>query len=63
MRSEYRDIVPGYYMNKTHWNSVYLDGTVPEDILKEMINQSYNLIFNSLSKKKQKEILEGKKND
>ncbi len=40
-------------------NSVYLDGDVPDDILKQMIDMSYNLIFNSLSKKVQKEILEG----
>jgi hypothetical protein len=40
-------------------NSVYLDGDVPDDILKQMIDMSYNLIFNSLSKKIQKEILEG----
>lgn len=46
-------------MNKVHWNSVYLDGDVPDDILKQMIDMSYNLIFNSLSKKVQKEILEG----
>jgi predicted DNA-binding protein (MmcQ/YjbR family) len=38
-------------MNKQHWNSVYLDGDVPEDILKQIINMSYELVFNSLSKK------------
>lgn len=63
LRNDYHDIIPGYYMNKTHWNSVYLDGVVPDDILKEMIYQSYTLIFNKLSKKVQKEILEGDNND
>jgi predicted DNA-binding protein (MmcQ/YjbR family) len=59
LREKYEHIVEGYYMNKVHWNSVYLDGDVPDDILKQMIDMSYNLIFNSLSKKVQKEILEG----
>ncbi len=57
LRSQYSDIVPGYYMNKQHWNSVYLDGEVPDDILKEMIDQSYRLVVSSLSKKIQKELL------
>lgn len=58
LRSQYEDIIPGYYMNKEHWNSLYLGGNVPDEVLKEMIDQSYQLIFNSLSKKVQKEISE-----
>lgn len=56
LRSQYEDIIPGYYMNKEHWNSVYLDGAVPDEVLKDMIDMSYELIFNSLSKKIQREI-------
>lgn len=56
LRSNYRDIVPGYYMNKVHWNSLYLEGDVPDEVLKDMLDQSYQLIFTSLSKKIQKEI-------
>ena len=37
LRDSFDDIIPGYYMNKEHWNSVYLQGTVPEDVLKQMI--------------------------
>lgn len=44
-------------MNKQHWNSVYLDGEVPDDILKQMIDMSYELVLNSLSKKMQKDII------
>jgi predicted DNA-binding protein (MmcQ/YjbR family) len=58
LRGEYEDIIPGYYMNKQHWNSVYVDGNVPDDILKQMIDMSYELILKSFSKKIQKEILE-----
>lgn len=57
LRVEYPHIVPGYYMNKEHWNSVYLEGDVPDDVLKQMIDMSYNLVLNSLSKKMAKEII------
>ena len=57
-RKQYEDIIPGYYMNKTHWNSVKADGEVPDDILKDLLEKSYRIVFGSLSKKKQKEILD-----
>lgn len=65
LRENYDDITPGYYMNKEHWNSVYLDGNVPDDVIKDMIDMSYKLVFTSLTKKLQKEInnsYEGLKN-
>ena len=36
LRSQYEDIVPGYYMNKMHWNSVKPDGEVPDELLKDL---------------------------
>ncbi|MCT4619592.1 MAG: MmcQ/YjbR family DNA-binding protein [Marinisporobacter sp.] len=63
LREKYCHIVAGYYMNKQHWNSVYLDGDVPDDILKQMIDMSYELVLKSLSKKIQKDIIGGNKND
>ncbi|MBR1711653.1 MAG: MmcQ/YjbR family DNA-binding protein [Clostridia bacterium] len=57
-RKQYDDIIPGYYMNKTHWNSVKADGVVPDDILRDLLDKSYKIVLGSLSKKKQKEILE-----
>jgi len=51
LRQQYEHIVPGYYMNKEHWNSVYLEGDVPDKILQEMIDMSYQLVFSSLTKK------------
>ncbi len=53
------DIIPGYYSNKQHWNSVKPDGDVPDELLKKLLNRSYDLVFKNLTKKKQKEILEG----
>ena len=43
LRGQYEDILPGYYMNKTHWNSVILDGTVPDEEVRSMIARSYDL--------------------
>lgn len=57
LRQQYKDIVPGYYMNKEHWNSLYLDGEVPDEVLKNMADQSYDLIFESLNKKTKKELM------
>ena len=57
LRQQYKDIISGYYMNKAHWNSIYLDGEVPADIVKELIEKSYYLVVGGLPKKKQKEIL------
>jgi len=57
LREKYKDIIPGYYLNKSHWSSVFLSGDVPEEVLKQLLDDSYELIFNALSKKVQKEIL------
>ena len=63
LRKQYEDIIPGYYMNKAHWNSVKAEGVVPDELLKEILEKSYRLVLGSLSKKKQKELLEGEKSD
>ena len=55
-RKQYEDIIPGYYMNKQHWNSVKADGEVPDDILKDLLDKAYQIVLESFSKKKQKEI-------
>lgn len=56
-RSQYEDIIPGYYSNKIHWNSIKPDGEVPDELLKDMLDKSYRLILSGFSKKKQREIL------
>lgn len=56
LRQQYEDIIPGYYSNKMHWNSIRPDGEVPDDLLKDLLDRSYNLILEAFSKKKQKEI-------
>lgn len=57
LRNQYPDIIPGYYMNKVHWNSVNPDGEVPDELLKDMLDKSYELVLKGFSKKKREEIL------
>lgn len=57
LRAQYEDIIPGYYMNKVHWNSIKPDGAVPDDLLKDLLDKSYELVLNGFSKKQQREIL------
>ena len=56
-------IIPGYYMNKVHWNSIKADGNVQDALLREMLEQSYRLVLGGFSKKKQRALLEGEKKD
>ena len=63
LRRQYEDIIPGYYMNKVHWNSVKAEGNVPDALLREMLEKSYRLVLSGFSKKKQRELLEGEKKD
>ena len=49
-------IIPGFHMNKKHWNTVVLDGSLSGNLIKEMIDHSYNLILQSLPGKLRLEI-------
>lgn len=56
LRQQFEDIIPGYYMNKVHWNSIKTDGAVPDELMRDMLDKSYQLVLSQLSKKKQKEL-------
>lgn len=56
LREKYSDIVPGYYLNKQHWSSLYLEGSVPDDIVKELLDHAYECLLSSLPKKVREEI-------
>lgn len=43
-RSAFTSVIPGYHLNKEHWNSIILDGTVPEKDIRRMIADSYDLV-------------------
>lgn len=56
LRSQYPDIVPGFYMDKRCWISILLDGSVPDDLLRKLCADSYSLVFSKLTKKAQRLI-------
>lgn len=58
LRAEYEDIRPGFHMNKVHWNTIQINRDVPDSLVKELIDHSYELVFRSLTKKIQSEIIE-----
>ena len=51
LREEHSCVLPGYHMNKKHWNTIIVDGSVTAKQLKEWIDHSYDLVAKSLSKK------------
>ncbi|HTG65150.1 MAG TPA: MmcQ/YjbR family DNA-binding protein [Flavobacterium sp.] len=57
LRAQYDAIQPGYHMSKVHWNTVSINSEISDLFLKEMIDHSYVLVFSSLSRKIQNEIL------
>lgn len=56
LREQHQQINGAYHMNKTHWNSVSIDG-LKRDLILELIDHSYDLVFKSLSKKIQNTII------
>jgi predicted DNA-binding protein (MmcQ/YjbR family) len=56
LRDRYEQVEPGYHMNKKHWNTVVLDGVIPEREVRKMIDHSYELVVQSLPKKKRKAL-------
>lgn len=57
LRQQYPEaVLPGYHMNKKHWNTVVLDGTVPDDEVFAMLEQSYQLVRSKLPKRERDEI-------
>jgi len=50
LRSAYEAITPGYHLNKRHWNTITLDGSVPDDMVADLVGDSYDLVVASLPK-------------
>ena len=50
LRDRYEEVRPGYHMNKKHWNTVEIEGTIPDAQLRKMIDHSYELVVKSLPK-------------
>ena len=49
LREAHRAVLPGYHLNKRHWNTVIVDGSLADDVIKDMIEDSYDLVVNQVS--------------
>jgi predicted DNA-binding protein (MmcQ/YjbR family) len=58
LRQTYPAVTPGYHMNKTHWNTVMLDGTIPDDEVLEMVDHSYEQVVKSLKKSERAKLID-----
>jgi predicted DNA-binding protein (MmcQ/YjbR family) len=50
LRDEYSAILPGYHMNKRHWNTVTVDGELPDRLVRELVEDSYDLVVAGLAR-------------
>ncbi len=50
LREEYPAVKPGYHLNKSHWNTIEIDGSIPDDFIKNLIDESYDLVVLKLKK-------------
>jgi len=56
LREKYPAVQPGYHMNKQHWNTVIMDGSITNPLIKQWIDDSYNLVVTKLPKPLQEEL-------
>jgi predicted DNA-binding protein (MmcQ/YjbR family) len=56
LRASYPEIEPGYHLNKRHWNTVRLNGSLPDRFVHELIEDSYDLVMEKLPKRVQREL-------
>ncbi len=58
LREKYTSVVPAYHMNKKHWINVKMDGAIPDKLVKQWIDNSYNLVVAGLPKKVREKLSE-----
>ena len=56
LRAAYPAISPGYHLNKRHWNTVVIDGSVPDDLVRDLIEDSYDLVVAGLPKREKEKL-------
>ncbi len=62
LRDRFEQVRPGYHMNKKHWNTVQIEGSVPDSELRRMIDHSYDLVVKSLPKPRAKGAARSRRN-
>ena len=56
LREEHDAVIPGYHLNKRHWNTITLDGSLPDELVRDLIEDSYDLVVSALPKRVQNEL-------
>jgi predicted DNA-binding protein (MmcQ/YjbR family) len=56
LRATYEAVRPGWHLNKRHWNTVTLDGSLPDQLVRDMIEDSYDLVVSGLAKRLQLQL-------
>jgi predicted DNA-binding protein (MmcQ/YjbR family) len=60
LRDTYPAIRPGYHLNKRHWNTITLDGSLPDQLVRDLVEDSYDLIFSALPKRTRERLDPGR---
>jgi predicted DNA-binding protein (MmcQ/YjbR family) len=56
LRGAHAAVLPGYHLNKRHWNTVILDGSIPDDAIRNMVEDSYDLVVSKLSRARRRAV-------
>jgi predicted DNA-binding protein (MmcQ/YjbR family) len=56
LRAAHPAITPGYHLNKRHWNTIVIDGSLPEQMIADMIEDSYDLVVSQLSRTRRRAL-------
>jgi len=59
LRSQFPDVRPGYHMSKKHWNTILVNGSIPNEMMFSWVKDSYDLVASNLSKKQKEELAGG----
>jgi predicted DNA-binding protein (MmcQ/YjbR family) len=56
LRNTYAEIRPGYHLNKRHWNTITLEGSLPDQLVRDLIEDSYDLVVSALPKRTREQL-------
>jgi predicted DNA-binding protein (MmcQ/YjbR family) len=56
LREAYAAVLPGYHLNKRHWNTVIVDGSIPQQTIRDMIEDSYDLVVSKLPRARRRDL-------
>lgn len=56
LRHAHAAVIPGYHLNKRHWNTVIIDGSLPDKMIRDMVEDSYDLVVSGLPRSRQRAL-------